>query len=46
MATKATEREETEAAPEQQTDGPLLDLTDQAVRRMIKVAKKRGLCHL
>jgi RNA polymerase primary sigma factor len=42
MATKATEREETEAAPEQQSDGPLLDLTDAAVRRMIKAAKKRG----
>jgi len=42
MATKATERDEAEAAPEQQTDGPLLDLTDQAVRRMIKTAKKRG----
>ncbi len=43
MATKATEREETEtAAPEQQTDGPLLDLTDAAVKRMIKLAKKRG----
>ncbi|ACA21020.1 RNA polymerase, sigma 70 subunit, RpoD [Methylobacterium sp. 4-46] len=42
MATKATEREETEAAPEQQTDGPLLDLTDASVKRMIKLAKKRG----
>ncbi|HEV7873313.1 MAG TPA: RNA polymerase sigma factor region1.1 domain-containing protein, partial [Enterovirga sp.] len=42
MATKTTEREETETAPEQQTDGPLLDLSDQAVRRMIKAAKKRG----
>ena len=42
MATKTTERQEAEAAPEQQTDGPLLDLTDQAVRRMIKAAKKRG----
>ena len=43
MATKATERDETEAAaPEQQSDGPLLDLTDAAVRRMIKLAKKRG----
>jgi len=42
MATKATERDETEAAPEAQADGPLLDLTDQAVRRMIKAAKKRG----
>ncbi|MDB5510804.1 MAG: polymerase sigma factor RpoD [Enterovirga sp.] len=42
MATKTTERQEGEAAPEQQTDGPLLDLTDQAVRRMIKNAKRRG----
>ncbi|HVL72022.1 MAG TPA: RNA polymerase sigma factor RpoD [Beijerinckiaceae bacterium] len=42
MATKVTERDETEAAPEQQTDGPLLDLTDAAVKRMIKLAKKRG----
>jgi RNA polymerase primary sigma factor len=43
MATKTTEREETDTAvPEQQSDGPLLDLTDAAVRRMIKLAKKRG----
>ncbi|MDF2813048.1 MAG: polymerase sigma factor RpoD, partial [Microvirga sp.] len=43
MATKATERDEGEtAAPEQQTDGPLLDLSDAAVKRMIKLAKKRG----
>jgi RNA polymerase primary sigma factor len=42
MATKATERDETEATPEAQADGPLLDLTDQAVRKMIKAAKKRG----
>ena len=42
MATKATEREQTEAAPEQQADGPLLDLTDQSVKRMVKAAKKRG----
>ena len=43
MATKATERDECEvAAPEQQSDGRLLDLTDSAVRRMIKLAKKRG----
>ncbi len=40
MATKATET--TEAAPEQQTDGPLLDLTDAAVKKMIKTARKRG----
>lgn len=43
MATKTTERDEGETtAPEQQSDGPLLDLTDAAVRRMIKLAKKRG----
>src|SRR5919202_981474 len=42
MATKTTERPETEGAPEQQTDGPLLDLTDASVKRMIKLAKKRG----
>ncbi|WP_353183818.1 RNA polymerase sigma factor RpoD [Bosea sp. (in: a-proteobacteria)] len=45
MATKASEREKTDQvvpdAPPT-TDGPLLDLTDQAVRRMIKLAKKRG----
>ncbi len=36
---------ETEEAPEQapeSTDGPLLDLSDAAVKRMIKIAKKRG----
>ncbi|WP_414473550.1 RNA polymerase sigma factor RpoD [Microvirga sp. M2] len=43
MATKATEREEGETtAPEQTSDGPLLDLSDAAVKRMIKLAKKRG----
>jgi RNA polymerase primary sigma factor len=40
MATKATET--TEAAPEQATDGPLLDLNDAAVKKMIKSARKRG----
>ncbi len=45
MATKASERDKTDqVAPDAPptTDGPLLDLTDQAVRRMIKLAKKRG----
>ncbi|MER2269616.1 RNA polymerase sigma factor RpoD [Methylobacterium oxalidis] len=42
MATKATERDETDAAPAEQTDGPLLDLTDASVKRMVKLAKKRG----
>ena len=40
MAKTATETTET-AAPESQ-DGPLLDLTDQSVKAMIKAAKKRG----
>ncbi|MCT8974776.1 RNA polymerase sigma factor RpoD [Microbaculum marinisediminis] len=42
MATTAKKAEE---APEQQTDapdGPLLDLSDAAVKKMIKAAKKRG----
>ncbi len=45
MATKVSEREKADqVAPEAPptSDGPLLDLTDQAVRRMIKLAKKRG----
>jgi RNA polymerase primary sigma factor len=42
MATKDTGREDGEATPEQTSDGPLLDLTDSAVKRMIKLAKKRG----
>ncbi|GJE28080.1 RNA polymerase sigma factor RpoD [Methylobacterium organophilum] len=42
MATKATERDEADVAQEQQSDGPLLDLTDAAVKRMVKLAKKRG----
>ncbi len=42
MATKATERDETDVAGEQQSDGPLLDLSDAAVKRMVKLAKKRG----
>jgi RNA polymerase primary sigma factor len=45
MATKTSERDKADqATPEAPptSDGPLLDLTDQAVRRMIKLAKKRG----
>ena len=30
------------AAPEQQSDAPLLDLIDPAVKRFIRLAKKRG----
>ena len=42
MATKTTEREDGEAAAEVVSDSPLLDMTDQGVRRMIRAAKKRG----
>ncbi|MFY9293819.1 MAG: RNA polymerase sigma factor RpoD [Methylorubrum rhodinum] len=42
MATKATERDDADSAQEQPSDGPLLDLTDAAVKRMVKLAKKRG----
>ena len=41
MATK-TEAEETQETPTEGHDGPLLDLSDAAVKRMIKQAKKRG----
>src|SRR5690606_1421301 len=40
MATK--EKEEAETEHERTTDGPLLDLSDDAVKKMIKAAKKRG----
>ncbi|TPJ36547.1 RNA polymerase sigma factor RpoD [Mesorhizobium sp. B2-5-4] len=40
MATK--EKEEAETEREGATDGPLLDLSDDAVKKMIKAAKKRG----
>jgi RNA polymerase primary sigma factor len=40
MATK--EKEEVENEREGTADGPLLDLSDDAVKKMIKVAKKRG----
>ncbi|OJU35731.1 MAG: RNA polymerase sigma factor RpoD, partial [Rhizobiales bacterium 68-8] len=40
MATK--EKEEVETEREGTSDGPLLDLSDDAVKKMIKAAKKRG----
>lgn len=40
MATK--EKEEVETEREGAADGPLLDLSDDAVKKMIKAAKKRG----
>ncbi len=42
MATKAKENEEAEVERDGATDGPLLDLSDDAVKKMIKLAKKRG----
>ena len=43
MATKVQENEEAPEAPAAETpDGPLLDLSDAAVKKMIKAAKKRG----
>jgi RNA polymerase primary sigma factor len=42
MATKVQENEEVAEAPAETQDGPLLDLSDAAVKKMIKTAKKRG----
>ncbi|SCX25447.1 MULTISPECIES: RNA polymerase sigma factor RpoD [Agrobacterium] len=42
MATKVKENEEAENERDSATDGPLLDLSDDAVKKMIKAAKKRG----
>ncbi len=42
MATKVKENDEAENERDGATDGPLLDLSDDAVKKMIKLAKKRG----
>jgi RNA polymerase primary sigma factor len=42
MAKKDEQKAEGEAAVVETADSPLLDLTDAAVKRMIKIAKKRG----
>ncbi|MGK9050760.1 RNA polymerase sigma factor RpoD [Neorhizobium sp. CSC1952] len=42
MATKVKENEEADNEREGTHDGPLLDLSDDAVKKMIKAAKKRG----
>ncbi|MGV6872746.1 RNA polymerase sigma factor RpoD [Pseudochelatococcus sp. B33] len=42
MATKTTERDDNQEVAEASADSPLLDLSDAAVRRMVKLAKKRG----
>ena len=43
MATKTAEQTEApEAATESSQDSPLLDMSDAAVKKMIKLAKARG----
>jgi len=42
MVAKATQADDTQEAPTDGPDGPLLDLSDAAVKKMIKAAKKRG----
>ncbi|MBO6758765.1 MAG: RNA polymerase sigma factor RpoD [Roseibium sp.] len=42
MVAKATQAEDTQDAAAEGPDGPLLDLSDAAVKKMIKAAKKRG----
>ena len=42
MAAKTAQTEEREASSGESQDGPLLDMSDAAVRRLIKTAKQRG----
>ena len=42
MATKLQAKDEAETSAPETEAGPLLDMNDQAVRKMIKAAKKRG----
>ncbi len=42
MAKKTSENSEVERGPVEVAEGPLLDLSDASVKRMIKLAKKRG----
>jgi len=42
MATKTAQTEDREATPGEGQDGPLLDMSDAAVKRLIKTAKQRG----
>ncbi|SDR47018.1 RNA polymerase, sigma 70 subunit, RpoD [Rhizobiales bacterium GAS191] len=42
MVTKTATTEEVKDKPAESADGPLLDLSDAAVKRMIKLSKKRG----
>lgn len=42
MATKAAEAEDQEQTPAEPADGPVLDMSDAAVKKLIKTAKQRG----
>src|SRR4030042_800109 len=42
MATKAAEAEDQEQPQAEPTDGPVLDMSDAAVKKLIKTAKARG----
>jgi RNA polymerase primary sigma factor len=42
MATKTAEAEDHEQAPAETQDGPVLDMSDAAVKKLIKTAKARG----
>jgi RNA polymerase primary sigma factor len=42
MATKAAEAEDQEQTPAETQDGPVLDMSDAAVKKLIKTAKARG----
>src|SRR5215207_483165 len=42
MATKTAEAEDQEQTPAEPADGPVLDMSDAAVKKLIKTAKQRG----
>ena len=42
MATKTAEAEEPVETPAETPDGPVLDMSDAAVKKLIKTAKARG----
>src|SRR5262249_44227055 len=42
MATKTAEAEDQEQGPAEPSDGPVLDMSDAAVKKLIKTAKARG----
>lgn len=42
MATKVKQKDNTEVTTQASLDGPLLDFSDDAIKKMIKLAKKNG----